>query len=137
MRVCNGCKREKPEVAFYERKTGSKHICKECQQQTARNYYWDNREKLLSEQKERKRANQALVWKLKEAPCVDCRGVFPPEAMDFDHVRGIKFKSISDLLHFTRERMLEEIEKCELVCANCHRVRSKQRQNNVTIEGVN
>lgn len=63
---------------------------------------------------------------LKSAPCMDCGGVFPPECMDFDHVRGVKFFNISNICR-SMESLLHEIAKCDLVCANCHRIRTAKR----------
>lgn len=60
---------------------------------------------------------------LKAQPCTDCGGTFPPEAMDLDHVRGVKVAQITDMWSWDRDKVLVEIAKCELVCANCHRVR--------------
>jgi hypothetical protein len=63
-------------------------------------------------------------------PCSDCGGTFPPVAMDFDHVRGIKRFSVSKIggSQMAMETLLEEIAKCELVCSNCHRVRTQKRK---------
>ena len=57
--------------------------------------------------------------------CVDCGYIGPPETFDFDHVRGTKIGSVSILLRGNRG--IEESEKCDLVCANCHRIRTSVR----------
>ena len=77
----------------------------------------------------RKKARYAeVVLPLKAAPCADCGGRFPEECMDFDHVRGTKRFSISKSCRLgTDAQLLEEIAKCELVCANCHRTRTVRR----------
>lgn len=73
---------------------------------------------------------KALVVEIKSAPCADCKGVFHHSAMDFDHVKGEKVKDVSWLLKNTSwQTVLNEIEKCEVVCANCHRVRTYNRIN--------
>jgi hypothetical protein len=66
---------------------------------------------------------------LKAAPCMDCGACFPPTAMDFDHVRGVKVATISYLISKKRpwSMVLQEIDKCDLVCANCHRIRTNSR----------
>ena len=64
---------------------------------------------------------------IKSTPCKDCGGSFPPVAMDFDHVQGNKVKSITDMFSYSKERVLAEIKKCDVVCANCHRVRTIKR----------
>lgn len=77
---------------------------------------------------------KSFIDELKDQPCLDCKNKFPPECMDFDHVRGKKFKVVSTLKTYSLERILKEIEKCDLVCANCHRTRTNLRRlNNVEI----
>lgn len=72
---------------------------------------------------------RAWLNELKNRPCKDCRHKFPPECMDWDHIRGKKLFCIgyADVQHISRERILAEIKKCELVCANCHRIRTTRR----------
>jgi hypothetical protein len=49
--------------------------------------------------------------------------------MDFDHVTGEKIQSISRLSRGSggKKKLLEELKKCELVCSNCHRIRTHER----------
>ena len=68
-----------------------------------------------------------LVAELKSGPCLDCGLRFHHAAMDFDHVRGVKINDVATLVSNGRSGILEEIAKCELVCANCHRVRTYRR----------
>jgi hypothetical protein len=69
-----------------------------------------------------------LLIKLKSKPCHDCRQSFPHYVMDFDHTRGKKLFGIAHGIHNrTLEAVLGEIKKCDLVCANCHRVRTYTR----------
>lgn len=65
---------------------------------------------------------------LKKKPCKDCGGKFHPVVMDLDHVRGEKIKNISGMWSWEREKVLEELEKCDLICSNCHRVRTHERR---------
>ena len=62
----------------------------------------------------------------KNKPCMDCGGSFPPECMDWDHRPGEdKLRLVT---HTTNdEKRHEEQAKCDLVCANCHRTRTKAR----------
>jgi hypothetical protein len=72
----------------------------------------------------------ARITAAKSMPCADCGGRFPEECMDFDHVRGTKVAGIARLRGSRPscwKKIEAEIAKCELVCANCHRIRSKQR----------
>lgn len=55
-------------------------------------------------------------------PCLDCGDLFKSCQMDFDHVCD-KTANIATLVGAPTEKLLAEIRKCHLVCANCHRVR--------------
>jgi len=61
-----------------------------------------------------------------ERGCADCGYKSAPEAMDFDHVHGVKKMHVSSV-QGSIESILAEIEKCEVVCANCHRIRTYNR----------
>lgn len=62
----------------------------------------------------------------KAAPCSDCGGTFPPVCMDFDHRRGEeKVRDVSKCRTVTAAEA--EMAKCDLVCANCHRIRTSLR----------
>lgn len=71
--------------------------------------------------------NFASLNALKDKPCKDCKRKYPPECMDWDHVRGRKLFSIGMKRNCARARVLREIKKCDLVCANCHRIRTRRR----------
>lgn len=89
----------------------------------------------LSRPKYKKRAKD-YVWKIKaETPCVDCNCKFHPVAMDFDHISQDKEAEIARLVNngCSIERIAREIAKCELVCANCHRVRTWSRQHKAQV----
>lgn len=65
-----------------------------------------------------------------ETGCTDCGIRIPhPEVYDFDHLPGHeKVKSVSIFLTTgTWEQLIDEIAKCEVVCANCHRIRTRSR----------
>lgn len=68
-----------------------------------------------------------LLAALKAKPCADCGGRFDPVCMDFDHRPGeTKKNDVSKMLDRV-DAMIAEIAKCDLVCANCHRLRTKKR----------
>lgn len=66
-----------------------------------------------------------------ERGCYDCGGMtFPPEVLEWDHLPG-KEKCFTISKYFTskpQEEVLAEISKCQLVCANCHRLRTINRK---------
>lgn len=65
--------------------------------------------------------------KIKDVPCKDCGQKYPSYVMDFDHVRGKKRHCVGSLVGQTIKRIAEEIALCDVVCANCHRVRTFMR----------
>jgi len=68
-------------------------------------------------------ARQRLLIDLKATPCADCKGEFHYCQMDFDHVRGEKLGQVPK--RGTAQAIKAEAAKCDVVCANCHRVRSQ------------
>lgn len=73
-------------------------------------------------------AYTAFIRAAKANPCVDCGGRFPPCVMDFDHCRGEKLFALSKATNKSLLKCQEEIAKCDLVCANCHRMRTTMRR---------
>ncbi len=75
----------------------------------------------------------SLAWiidKAKRAPCTDCLNTYTPVAMDFDHLpQHRKSFTISQYRELVPSvAVLEaEIAKCDVVCANCHRQRTQER----------
>jgi len=68
----------------------------------------------------------------KRSKCFDCgiKGDRYPEVLDFDHVNGDKKFNISEFRKYTSgfNKVKKEISKCEVVCANCHRIRTADRK---------
>lgn len=78
--------------------------------------------------------NQAFYLAAKANPCTDCGNKFPSECMDFDHKPGeVKYNNVGTLVahHYSKEAIVAEIAKCELVCSNCHRTRTAKRRTGV------
>ena len=75
------------------------------------------------------RSRREWVQSLKTVPCSDCGNTYHPCAMDFDHVRGSKTGNVSHLASLKKERVLIEIAKCDVVCSNCHRLRTYRRRH--------
>lgn len=71
---------------------------------------------------------RTFIDELKSKPCTDCGGTFDPVCMDFDHIGTDKRYNVAKMLSASVQQVLDEIAKCELVCANCHRLRTKNRQ---------
>ena len=88
-----------------------------------------NRDQYLAYYGQRAIDKRTIINELKSKPCHDCGQSFPPHVMDFDHVRGKKRFGIAKMQNHSLEAILAEIAKCDLVCANCHRIRTRKRWN--------
>lgn len=79
-----------------------------------------------------KRANGLRVHEFKSTtPCMDCTNTFPAECMDFDHRPGeVKVNCVGIMVAhgWSWEKIETEIAKCDLVCSNCHRIRTRKRR---------
>ena len=71
---------------------------------------------------------RAAIAQLKQGKaCVDCERTYDYWQLDFDHTGTDKLLSVSTMRSFAWPRLLAEIAKCDLVCANCHRTRTYRR----------
>jgi len=88
-------------------------------------------------EKAHRAAAKAWIDEYRKKPCMDCGGTFPVECMDFYHLPQFKksFGIMQQYANYRRQRILEEIDKCELVCANCHRIRTVARRRALTCGG--
>jgi hypothetical protein len=90
-------------------------------------YYAKNRDAEIERVMRRQQATLAWLRDLRRVPCLDCGGTFPPHVMDFDH-RDPKQKLFnvtgSRAMLMVRSKLEAEIAKCDIVCANCHRIRT-------------
>ena len=101
-------------------------------------WYPKNRSKHIGYQTAiKKRIHQYIRDFKNTSKCVDCGfvGSKCPDVLDFDHVRDLKKFNISEFKHHTNslKRVKEEIEKCDVVCANCHRMRTANRKNQMSM----
>lgn len=79
------------------------------------------------------KAQELKAWmlKLKSQPCKDCKTCFDTCCMDFDHRAGTEKKyNVASMFahHYSKQLIEAEILKCDLVCANCHRIRTRDRR---------
>lgn len=141
MKTCTLCLKPKALEAFPVKKAnkdGRAARCLVCQRALIRSHYENNKDyyknKAALSNGTANAKRKQYVDKLKsETPCMDCGNKFPPVAMDFDHRDGNeKYKNVSQLLKYSWLKMLAEIDKCDIVCSNCHRVRTQKRLASVT-----
>lgn len=104
---------------------------KEKQKAANRRWYLKNQKEQVKRVMERSKKIRNDVYRHKESkPCEDCGKQYPHYVMEFDHVRGEKVANVGDLLNrnMSISGVWGEIAKCELVCANCHRLRTHMRR---------
>ncbi len=65
--------------------------------------------------------------------CKDCGYAIHPHALQFDHLPGAEksFTISTAVVSHTLDQLAAEIEKCEVVCANCHAIRTAERRRPV------
>ena len=137
MRACTKCGELKPLDQFPPVRRGEPKLqswCRDCfAEANARNYRKNHqREKtrLLRQVAERRaEVREKIIEYLHEHPCVDC-GERDIVVLEFDHI-GEKLGNISALANGGRSwaTILAEIAKCEVRCANCHRLKTLQRSS--------
>lgn len=132
--------------------------CKDCIKIYTRNHYLINIEKNKIRYKNRDKVKKQLYDKIRrsktevklkntnrrkdsfkilkelireykiERGCIDCGYNKHPSALDFDHIYDNKIENVAACKTFASA--IEEIKKCEVVCSNCHRIRTINRLHN-------
>ena len=107
-----------------------------------RKYAKENKEKVEASKIKYRQSGRDYARSLKDVPCSDCGGRFPVVCMDFDHREGeekhprLTYKengyrkvpiSMTALATQNIEAFKLEVKKCDIVCANCHRIRTSER----------
>lgn len=137
---CCTCKQVKPLTEFNKlkkAKDGRQYSCRECNKA----YHYANWDRHMIQIRERKRERvgdnqKRMIEYLLSHPCVDC-GETDILVLEFDHLRDKRF-SLSRLVAggFEWDYILEEIARCEVVCANCHRRRTARRARNYKVRAL-
>lgn len=131
-KLCSKCNLVKSvdEFNFRNRARGVRHsYCRDCGKLLTQNHYKNNKALYLKRNLASYAKRRQLVVDAKQYPCADCKVQYPYYVMDFDHLDGATKKfSLYKVHNATKRAILEEIAKCDLVCANCHRERTHQRR---------
>lgn len=134
MRVCTKCKIARPEVQYFWRIKNVKRAnqCKFCHKQYRDSHYQENKQKRIKQarilkQKKRSELNKIVIDFLKNHPCIDC-GESDIIKLEFDHLHS-KEDEVTKMVHrcVSQDKLLKEIGKCEVRCANCHRVKTAKQ----------
>lgn len=87
-------------------------------------------ERVRESERKQQRQRRDMLRDLKEkTPCMDCGGSFAHYVMEFDHRPGEdKRANVTALTAANYSVLMREVEKCDIICANCHRKRTHERQ---------
>jgi hypothetical protein len=128
-RTCTKCFLEKPieEFGWKDRTINKRHaVCKECTAKRSSEWYYNNREHHIQSVKAnsdsyRNQAREYVYQYLSNHPCVEC-GETDPIVLEFHHL-GNKEAEIAAMVGqgTSLEKIIKEIEKCEVLCGNCHK----------------
>ena len=129
MKKCNTCKTSKKLSDFNKnssKKDGLQGHCRDCQKKKSKKFYRENkvsqRKSIKKNQKRRIKEAKDFIYKyLIDHPCKEC-GENDPVVLEFDHLKDKK-KSVCFLTQngYSISSIKKEIEKCQVLCANCHR----------------
>jgi hypothetical protein len=127
-RRCGRCKEDLPEAAFNRAPRGRQHWCREC----FRSYFRERGRTHLVQVRAARATRKATLQEhvlahLQTNPCTDC-GESDSRVLDFDHISQ-KEGEVGALVAsgVPLERLKQEMARCEVVCANCHRRRTATR----------
>lgn len=131
-KTCSKCKVSKPVTQFNFKNTAAgvhQSYCRECGKLLTRSHYKQNKRQYLDRNVRSYMKRRELVRQIKSRACADCGIQYPFYVMDFDHRQGeTKEYELNRIDRMTKRALLREIEKCDVVCANCHRVRTYKRR---------
>ena len=127
-KICSKCKTEKPisEFRFRNKSKGTYHSqCKDCEKQRDKIHYQESKERQVSVRETaqfQKERNLQLVENVRSNGCRKC-GEKRFYVLDFHHrIPNSKEDVIAHMIKSSSaERLLEELSKCDVLCANCHR----------------
>ncbi len=137
LRRCSRCGERKPlsDFPFRDVRAGLRgHYCRECQAEYRRSHYEahkpDYMKRAVTESILKKQDILIRLFEyLGSHPCVDC-GTADIRVLEFDHIdSAIKTMDVAKMIGRRSWRtILQEIEKCEVRCASCHRKRTAQQR---------
>ena len=134
MRRCGRCGQLKPvdEFNWRRRERGQRdNMCRPCRSEYKWQHYLANKQRYVDQARARAQALylERTVYLLEyfaTHPCVEC-GEGDPVVLEFDHLGDKKFDIGHALPYRNWQSILDEIEKCDVVCRNCHRRRESRR----------
>ena len=132
MKTCFKCQQEKSTSHFAKnvsRADGLNSQCRECQKEYRQDHYDKNKQKYID--KATKWGNDEKIkfytW-LSQYACMDC-GNPNFVTFHFDHKYDKNFQISEKIGVLSFDAIMDEVSKCDIVCANCHAIRTADRGN--------
>lgn len=124
MKTCSRCKLEKSFDEFNRRGKSYSSFCKVCNKEYLREHYESNKE-YYADKRDKNREKYIAEFHefIKTKSCMDC-GNDNPVVLEFDHKHDKHFNISEKISSTPLENLMAEIDKCDIVCANCHRIRT-------------
>jgi hypothetical protein len=143
VKICTVCGLSKdPSDYFYRNKHSEKlHAqCKQCYLEKRRlkwkEYYYKHGSKYrenatIRNRKLKNKLRSQMLEYLSDKSCLNC-GISDVRVLDFDHIDPLTksfsiARAIADITSW--DKILIEIDKCQILCANCHKIKTAQEQN--------
>jgi hypothetical protein len=124
MKICSQCKLDLPVSSFWKDKTKLRSYCKECDKARRQRILDQDPDYFAAKTARSVAKRRAWLKEYKEStPCADCGVSYPHYVMDLDH-RWDEEKAFTVGQATGLKKMKAEVAKCDLVCSNCHRIRT-------------
>lgn len=137
-KFCSGCGQERDEQDFnwkYKDRGIRQSRCKSCMSRVAKQHYKNNKQSYIDRNFSRRPLvrednRKRITAYLASHPCVDC-STTDMRVLEFDHVHGEKSGHIARMVEngYSWPTIESEIDKCDVRCANCHRIKTSSTNN--------
>ncbi len=142
-RRCSRCGEVKPNEDFAWRRKDKgwrETYCRPCRAAYKQEHYAKNKQRYKDQAAEWSQATLEergrYLWNFFQThPCVDC-GEADPVVLEFDHIEEKLFDIGAGFRGKNWQTVLDEMRKCEVVCVNCHRRRTAERQGSQRFRSI-
>lgn len=133
--TCSSCKELKDIEEFAKTNRNSHfgvgYCCRKCVRIKSKKSHLKHKVKRNAKLYAYKAEIKAIIAEAKCKPCADCGVQYEYYIMEFDHL-DFKTKEfdlgVANGSLKSKQKVLDEIDKCEVVCSNCHRIRTYERR---------
>ena len=137
-RICNASNKDKVFVMRNKVKKIQFNLCRDCSKEQSKKHYNANKDQYAKRNDKYKSANKQLIYDyLLSHPCVDC-GESDPIVLEFDHrdpdEKSFRLASVSN---YSTDKLILEMNKCDIRCANCHRRKTAKDYNHYRYQLAN